>query len=67
MICGKSWKKHSDCSDPQAWLADVFSRIADKPIIRLEQLLPWNWISQTVDAQARDRRPSPAAYVAGHV
>lgn len=29
--------------DPQAWLADVLTRIADTPIIRLEQLLPWNW------------------------
>lgn len=31
--------------DPQAWLADVLARIADTPISRLEQLLPWNWIS----------------------
>jgi hypothetical protein len=30
--------------DPQAWLADVLARIADTPIIRLEQLLPWNWM-----------------------
>nr|WP_234893907.1 IS66 family transposase [Sinorhizobium medicae] len=29
--------------DPQAWLADVLARIADTPITRLEQLLPWNW------------------------
>lgn len=38
--------------DPQAWLADVLARIADTPITKLEQLLPWNWIPQTVDAQA---------------
>lgn len=31
--------------DPQAWLADVLVRIADTPIIRLEDLLPWNWRS----------------------
>lgn len=31
--------------DPQAWLADVLARIADTPITRLEQLLPWNWSS----------------------
>ena len=31
--------------DPQAWLADVLANIADTPISRLEQLLPWNWIS----------------------
>lgn len=29
--------------DPQAWLADVLANIADTPISRLEQLLPWNW------------------------
>ncbi|MBP2238872.1 hypothetical protein J2Z31_005413 [Sinorhizobium kostiense] len=28
--------------DPQAWLADVLAHIADTPITRLEQLLPWN-------------------------
>ena len=31
--------------DPQAWLADVLARIADTPMTRLEQLLPWNWTS----------------------
>jgi transposase len=29
--------------DPQAWLADAFSRIADHSIHNLDQLLPWNW------------------------
>jgi IS66 C-terminal element len=29
--------------DPRAWLADVLRRIADQPIKRLEELLPWNW------------------------
>jgi hypothetical protein len=29
--------------DPQAWLADVLARIAETPIQRLDQLLPWNW------------------------
>ncbi|RJG40634.1 IS66 family transposase [Mesorhizobium sp. DCY119] len=29
--------------DPQAWLADVLARIANTPITKLEQLLPWNW------------------------
>ena len=38
--------------DPQVWLADVLARIADTPITRLEQLLPWNWTSLTVNAQA---------------
>ncbi len=38
--------------DPQAWLADILARIADTPIIKLEQLLPWNWTRPTIDAQA---------------
>ncbi|WP_413708775.1 IS66 family transposase [Rhizobium sp. Rhizsp82] len=38
--------------DPQAWLADVLARIADTPITRLEQLLPWNWTSPASEAQA---------------
>ena len=29
--------------DPQAWLADVLSRIAANPAHRLNELLPWNW------------------------
>jgi len=29
--------------DPQAWLADVLSRIADLPQNRLHELLPWSW------------------------
>jgi transposase len=29
--------------DPQAWLADVLTRIAELPVHRLDELLPWNW------------------------
>jgi transposase len=29
--------------DPQAWLADVLARIADHPVSRLHELLPWHW------------------------
>ena len=36
--------------DPQAWLADVLARIADHPVHRLDELLPWNW------ADGRERR-----------
>ena len=29
--------------DPLAWLADVLARIADHPMSKLDDLLPWNW------------------------
>jgi hypothetical protein len=29
--------------DPQAWLADILARIAEHPVSRLDDLLPWNW------------------------
>ena len=29
--------------DPEAWLADVVARIADHPISKLDELLPWKW------------------------
>jgi hypothetical protein len=38
--------------DPQAWLADVLARLADMPITKLEQLLPWNWQQDRLNAQA---------------
>ena len=38
--------------DPQAWLADVLSRIADHPAKRIDELLPWNWIPAARDAAA---------------
>jgi hypothetical protein len=38
--------------DPRAWLADVIARIADHPIRRLDELLPWNWRDKPTEDQA---------------
>ena len=40
--------------DPQAWLADVLSRIATHPAHRLDELLPWSWTprASAIAAQA---------------
>ena len=33
--------------DPQAWLTDVLTRLAEHPVHRLDELLPWNWRPMT--------------------
>ena len=38
--------------DPQAWLADVLSRIAAHPTHRLDELLPWNWLPSAIAGSA---------------
>lgn len=35
--------------DPQGWLTDVLSRIADHKINRVDELLPWNWAQSLKD------------------
>jgi transposase len=32
--------------DPQAWLMDVLSRIANHKINKLDELMPWNYIPE---------------------
>lgn len=38
--------------DPQAWLADVLSRIAEIPQSQLADLVPWNWRPAQIQRQA---------------
>jgi transposase len=38
--------------DPQAWLADVFARIASLPQSRLHELLSWQWKTLRLQAAA---------------
>lgn len=38
--------------DPEAWLADIIGRIADHPISRLDELLPWKWRKEATQAIA---------------
>src|SRR6266568_4103635 len=38
--------------DPQAWLADMLTRLSDHPAKRIHELLPWNWHPQNVADEA---------------
>jgi hypothetical protein len=38
--------------DPQAWLADVLTRIADHKFSDLAALLPWNWHPTRIERAA---------------
>ena len=38
--------------DPEAWLADALARIADQPVSKLDELLPWNWKNRSAKLAA---------------
>jgi transposase len=38
--------------DPQAWLADSLARINDHKIQKLDELLPWNWKTNSANLAA---------------
>ncbi|MBB3267648.1 hypothetical protein FHW79_005313 [Azospirillum sp. OGB3] len=43
ILCGLITTTKLNDIDPQAWLADLFARVADMPQNHLPELLPWNW------------------------
>jgi hypothetical protein len=48
--------------NPQHYLADVLTRIADHPARRIAELLPWNWQPAGRSAPPTELAPSPSAY-----
>jgi len=36
--------------NPEAYLADIFARIQEHKINRIDELLPWNWVPTEIGA-----------------
>jgi transposase len=53
--------------NPQHYLADVLSRIADHPARQIGELLPWNWRPPKPSAPPPNSAFSPSAYGQGRV
>mgnify|MGYP003639305046 CR=1 FL=1 len=34
--------------EQQAWLAGVLTRMSDMPVLRIHELLPWHWKTQSL-------------------
>ena len=46
--------------DPQAWIAELLTRLPDHPAKRIDELLPWNW-RRTRPPHSRPRTPGSRA------
>jgi hypothetical protein len=38
--------------DPQAWMADVLARLPSMTVLRVHELLPWNWKAEVEAVKA---------------
>jgi len=48
--------------DPQAWLADVLARLPSHPMLRIDEMLPWNWKAPTIKEGCHDQGSADRAH-----
>jgi hypothetical protein len=51
--------------NPEAWLDDVISRIADHPNTKIDELLPWKWTRAGSQGIAAELLPITSRLAAG--